>query len=83
MSATNPKDIIQSILKDGAKLTKDLEKLKSICEQSGIQVDASFTVLGTKADPMAALHEFFKNLSALPVVKIAAKMASKKFGINL
>jgi hypothetical protein len=79
----SPKDIIQAVLADGTKLTKDHDKLKSICEQSGIQVDASFTVLRTKGDPMAALHEFFKNLSALPVVKIAAKMASKKFGINL
>lgn len=79
----SPRDIIQAVLTDGTKLTKDHDKLKSICEQSGIHVDGSFSVQGTKADPMAALHEFFKNLSGLPVVKIAAKMAAKKYGVNL
>ncbi len=83
MGEVNPKEVIQAILNDAVKLTKDLSKLRSICEDSGIQVDDSCTVIYIKDDALAALEKLFKNLSGLPVVKIAAKMAAKKSGLNL
>ncbi len=82
MSDVNAKDVIQNILNSGLKLSKDHDKLRSICESSGIKVGPSFNVTGLTKDPATTLSEFYKNLAGLPVIKIAAKMEGKKAGIH-
>lgn len=73
------KKIIQSILLEGAKLTKDMDKLKSIAELSGVYVDDAFQILGMQTDAETAMERLMKNLSAFPVIQIAAqKLLLKK-----
>lgn len=73
------KIIIQSILLEGAKLTKDMDKLKSIAELSGIYVDDAFQILGMQTDAETAMERLMKNLSTFPVIQIAAqKLLLKK-----
>ena len=81
MSETITKEIIEAILSDAKKLTKDLHKLKSICGENGILLDETFSFVAMKNDPMTTLRGVYKDLSKLPVVKIAAKMAAKKHGL--
>ncbi len=83
MSNENVKKVIQEIISDGMKLTQDAKRLRSICEDSGIQVDDSFAVIHIEEDPLEALKYLFKNLMGLPVIKIAAKMVAQKSGVNL
>ena len=83
MSETIAKEIIEAVLSDAKKLTKDLHKLKSICEDNGILLDETFSFVAMKNDPIMTLRGFYKDLAKLPVVKIAAKMAAKKHGLSL
>ena len=73
MPSHDNKKIIQSILLEGAKLTKDLDKLKSIAELSGVYVNDAFQILGMQTDAETAMERLMKNLSAFPVIQIAAQ----------
>jgi len=73
MPSHDNKKIIQSILDEGAKLTKDLDKLKSIAELSGVYVNDAFQILGLQTDAETAMERLMKNLSAFPVIQIAAQ----------
>ena len=73
MPSHDNKKIIQSILLEGAKLTKDLDKLKSIAELSGVYVNDAFQILGMQTDAETAMERLMKNLSAFPVIQIAAR----------
>jgi len=83
MSNPDIKEIIQHILSDGVNLTNDLDKLRSICEDSKIIVNPSFQIIAIESDPMTALQDFYGHLGKLPVIKIAAKMITSKYGIGL
>lgn len=78
----DPKKIIQAILLEGAKLTRDVEKLKSIAELSGIYVNNSFQILGMEVDAATARERLLKNLAAFPVIQLAAqKLIMEKEGL--